>query len=336
MTKKGDYIILLDPALQDNQGTESTNLGDLIISESVVKILSELFPSKQIVRISTHDEIDLKRRRQINNAFLSFIGGTNLITSDISAYRQFVVRNGKLVWLFPGVKELILLGCGWGVGYGDPVQFQTKFFYRRILHPRFIHSLRDQYSADKLQQEAGIHSMNTSCPTTWNLEYNQSEPVNFNNVCLFTLTDYNTNVLADDALLMTILKFFTKIVFFPQGAMDIDYLKTLPAYRKNKVKIDILPHDYKQFLKFISTSSLTYIGTRLHAGIKCLEHKHKSIIIAIDNRATEIAKDILLPVCSRWDYTILTDWLKGEPLFNQRFRVPFQAISEWKKQFLPQ
>ena len=334
MTKKGDYIVLLDPALQDNNGAASRNLGDLIISESVVEILSELFPSKQIVRISTHVEIELTRRRQINDAFLSFIGGTNLITSDICGYRQFVVRNGKLVWLFPGVKKLILLGCGWGVGYGNPMHFKTKFFYHRILHPGFIHSLRDQYSAGKLQQEAGIHSMNTSCPTTWNLQHNQSGPVNFNNVCLFTLTDYNTNVLADDTLLMIILKYFTKIVFFPQGAMDMDYLKTLPTYKRSKAKIDILPHNYKLFREFISTSSLTYVGTRLHAGIKCIECKHKSIIITIDNRAEEIAKDILLPVCSRLDYSTLTDWLNGEPLFNQRFRIPFQAISEWKKQFL--
>ena len=138
MTKKGNYIALLDPALQDNNGTESSNLGDLIISESVVEILHDLFPSKQIVRISTHVEIDLKRRRQINDAFLSFIGGTNLITSDIREYKQFVVRNGKLVWLFPGVKKLILLGCGWGVGYGDPMHFKTKFFYHRILQINFI------------------------------------------------------------------------------------------------------------------------------------------------------------------------------------------------------
>lgn len=334
MIKKGDYIALLDPALQDNKGTESRNLGDLIISESAIEILNELFPSKQIVRISTHVEIDLKRRRQINDAFLSFIGGTNLITSDIRGYRQFVVRNGKLVWLFPGVRKLILLGCGWGGGYGDPMHFKTKFFYRHILHPGFIHSLRDQYSSDKLQQEAGIHSMNTSCPTTWSLKHHQSEPVNFNNVCLFTLTDYNTNLLADDTLLMTVIKYFTKIVFFPQGAMDMEYLKTLPAYKNNKAKIDILPHNYGRFREFISTHSLTYIGTRLHAGIKCMEYKHKAIIIAIDNRAAEIAKDILLPVCNRLDYSILTDWLNRASLFNQRFRIPFRAISEWKKQFL--
>lgn len=335
MTKKGNYITLLDPALQDNNGTESRNLGDLIISESIVAVLRELFPSKQILRISTHVEIEPQKRRQINDAFLSFIGGTNLITSDIYEYKQFVVRNGKLLWLFPSVKNLILLGCGWGVGYGNPMRFKTKFFYRRILHPGYIHSLRDQYSSDKLHNEAGIKTTNTSCPTTWSLPDFYDPLSGFSNTCLFTLTDYNTNKETDEHLLKVIISRFDKIVFFPQGFEDIAYIRSLDSYQKNKQRIVLLPHDYQEFKNFIANNSLTYIGTRLHAGIKCMEYKHKSAIIAIDNRAAEIAKDILLPVYSRFDYSALINWLNGEAFFNQGLRIPCNAISEWKKQFLP-
>jgi polysaccharide pyruvyl transferase WcaK-like protein len=334
MMKKGNYIALLDPALQDNNRTESKNLGDLIISESVVEILHELFPSKQIVRISTHVEIEWKRRRQINDAFLSFIGGTNLITLDMRGHWQFIVRNGKLVWLFPNIKNLILLGCGWGVGYGNPMHFKTKFFYRRILHPGFVHSLRDQYSADKLHNEAGIKTINTSCPTIWSLPDFYDASSGFSNTCLFTLTDYNINKEADENLLNIIISRFDKIVFFPQGSGDITYIRSLASYQKNKCKIALLPHDYQEFKNFIATNSITYIGTRLHAGIKCMEYKHKSAIIAIDNRAAEIAKDIFLPVCNRGDYSTLKDWLGGKALLNQKLRIPYREISNWKNQFL--
>ncbi|MEI9807422.1 MAG: hypothetical protein WDO16_05805 [Bacteroidota bacterium] len=64
-------------------------------------------------------------------------------------YRSFRVREGWLVWLFPGIKDLILFGPGWGAGYGEPVHFKTVHFYKKILHPDYYHSLRDQYSADK-------------------------------------------------------------------------------------------------------------------------------------------------------------------------------------------
>jgi hypothetical protein len=65
-----------------------------------------------------------------------------------------------------------------------------------------------------------------------------------------------------------------------------------------------------------------------------MEYKHKSAIIAIDNRAAEIAKDIFLPVCNRGDYSTLKDWLGGKALLNQKLRIPYREISNWKNQFL--
>lgn len=40
-------------------------------------------------------------------------------------------------------------------------------------------------------------------------------------------------------------------------------------------------------------------GTRLHAGIHALNYKVRSIILAVDNRATEMGRDVNLPVIQR-------------------------------------
>lgn len=48
-----------------------------------------------------------------------------------------------------------------------------------------------------------------------------------------------------------------------------------------------------------TTVSLDFVGTRLHAGIRVLQHKRRSIILGIDNRAPEKAIGFNLPVCPR-------------------------------------
>lgn len=49
----------------------------------------------------------------------------------------------------------------------------------------------------------------------------------------------------------------------------------------------------------LKSGDIDYVGTRLHAGIHALNHKVRSIIIAVDNRATEMGKDINLPILQR-------------------------------------
>ena len=73
------------------------------------------------------------------------------------------------------------------------------------------------------------------------------------------------------------------------------YFKTLK--KTNEIEI-INPHlsDYDNFLK---KHEVDFIGTRLHGGIRALQHKRRSIIIGIDNRATELNRDFNLPVVNQ-------------------------------------
>ncbi|HKZ68059.1 MAG TPA: hypothetical protein VJ111_16945, partial [Chitinophagaceae bacterium] len=156
----------------------------------------------------------------------------------------------------------------------------------------------------------------------------------FSNTCLFTLTDYETSPGADEELLNILFKYFDKLTFFPQGAEDEEYIQSLPLYKKNKEKILMLPHSYNEFKNYLSANEITYVGTRLHGGIKCLQHNYESLIISFDNRSVEIARDTNLPICPRSDYSQLLDWLEGKKVFKEGIILPKEAIERWQNQFI--
>jgi len=134
-------------------------------------------------------------------------------------------------------------------------------------------------------------------------------------------------------LIYILFKYFDTLTFFPQGAEDIRYIQSLPVYKKNKEKIFLLPHSYQEFKNYLSNNEITYVGTRLHAGIKCLQYNNESLIISFDNRATDIAKDTNLPICPRSDYSLLSDWLDGKNVFTKPILLPTDTIKKWKNQF---
>ncbi len=329
----GNYIALLDPALADDQGTVSSNLGDLIISKNVNAILQQLFPTKEILRFATHSYLNKEQLNLINKADLSFIGGTNLLHSDMLHYRKLMLRDGKLLWLFPGIKNLILMGCGWGPQPDMKMKTKTRFLFKKILHPGFVHSCRDQFSANKLGNEANIKSVNTACPTMWALDGFNTNLDKKNDMCLLTLTDYATDCVRDSLLIAKLLDHFKQIVFFPQGLGDIDYLFSLSIYAQNKGRFNLLPHSIDEFYNFAKEERFIYIGTRLHCGIYCMTENKPAMIISVDNRSLEIAKDTFLPVCHRNDLQLLSDWLSLLKVFKNPITLPIGSIDNWKSQF---
>lgn len=126
------YITLLDPSIQDNSGIDSDNLGDLIIYQSIKQILEDLFPGKEIKRISTHQYIQKKETGIINDSLFAFVGGTNILTSDIRNFPRLSPVKRKGFYLFPGFRNLVLLGTGWSA-YQPPVDLPTRIYYKQIL-----------------------------------------------------------------------------------------------------------------------------------------------------------------------------------------------------------
>ncbi|NJO18590.1 MAG: polysaccharide pyruvyl transferase family protein [Thioploca sp.] len=208
------------------------------------------------------------------------------------------------------------MGVGWWQYQRDPT-FITKHFYKSILNKKILHSVRDSYTARKLENVGITNVLNTSCPTTWSLDGLDTNRKNLNcRNCLFTLTDYSWNLTADTKWIEIILNHYSgDIYFFPQGFHDEEYLNTLEIFHIHKNRIKILEHSIEALYECLKMADINYIGTRLHSGTMCLQHNIDSVIIAIDNRATEIAKDIRLPVVERTQPEALVKWLEGVQIF---------------------
>lgn len=326
-----ESIVLLDPSLRNNNGDDSINLGDVIIYQAVSMILEELFPGMEIHRISTHVFPGKKEIDRIRTAGKVLVGGTNLLSSHIREYNQWKLHASMFRVLFPERIRAILMGVGWWQ-YQNQSDWLTRHYYRRILDPECTHAVRDAYTLEKMKI-MGLHNVvNTSCPTVWNFDgadpgYVAKPPERV----LFTLTDYYPNQSFDSLLIEKLLASGSDLVYFPQGTRDEVYLKSLEIFRKNAARVCILPRNLNVIAE-LAKSDLVYIGTRLHVGIYCLGLGVPSLILAIDNRAMEMSKDIRLPVIRRDEAGKIDEWLNGKLRFGP-LSVPVEQISTWKRQF---
>jgi len=323
-------IALFDPSLMDNNQSVSSNLGDVIIYKSVIEILNELFPNEEIFRVSTHSFPDKKVSSRIRECSLKIIGGSNLLSSHLEEYNQWKFCHKKIHAIFPPAKDIILLGVGWWQ-YQDKPDCKTQNFYKRILSKGKIHSVRDGYTLDKLKEMGINNAVNTSCPTMWKLDgRNTNREKTLIQSCIFTITDYCQNKEYDSQLIECLLKNFSDIYFFPQGAKDLEYVNRLDIFSKNKSRIKLINSipEYQNILE----GEVTYIGTRLHGGVKALQQNTDALILAVDNRATEIKRDINLPVIQRAEISNIQDWIDGKEMFSP-IKIDSASINKWKNQF---
>jgi len=127
-------------------------------------------------------------------------------------------------------------------------------------------------------------------PATWGLTPGHSALIpteNAENV-VFTLTDCSQRPSASIALVKQLQKHYSRVCFWPQGVRDRAYLEKLPL-----TDVHTLPPTLEAFDALLAgNDSLDYVGTRLHAGIRALQHKRRGLILRVDNRATEIKIDM--------------------------------------------
>jgi len=69
----------------------------------------------------------------------------------------------------------------------------------------------------------------------------------------------------------------------------------------------------------------------LHAGIRAMQKKRRTIILGIDNRAFEKAKDFNISVCPRDDLQKLESLIKSN--LSTQIKLPTKNINRWKAQF---
>ena len=323
-------ITVFDPALADNAGTASINLGDIIIKRSVDRVLAELFPGADVARVSTHTPPTQALLERALDADLNLIAGTNLLSSHVVRYNQWKLFDDPLHHADPPFLEAVLCGVGWWQ-YQDEPDAVTRWFYDRVLARTGPHSLRDAYSLGHLRRCGLGELYNTSCPTLWQLQGRQTGREGNAKVCLLTLTDYSRSA-ADDDLIRTLVRLYPEgIVFFPQGSHDLDYISSLSAFAECRNHIELLGHTPASLDELAGRATWDHVGTRLHAGIWSLEQGHSSLILCVDNRAKEIAAETGLAVVERDDMPGIERWHAGRHEGAGSISLPLDVIARWKE-----
>jgi len=304
----------------------SENIGDFIIMDSVNRELKELFNKDMLFYSLTHDKVSKTTYRLNKISDFSFLGGTNLVSSNMNKYNQWKINLIDTLFL----KNIILMGVGWWQYQSKP-NFYTKYLLKKVLNKDILHSVRDS-QAETMLRSIGIDNiLNTGCMTMWQLtpEHCLKIPPEKAENVIFTLTDYNQNIKYDQKLINILNNNYKTIYFWPQGSGDLNYINTL----KNINNIKILGGNIFSYDELLNDKSISldFIGTRLHAGIRALQKFRRTIILGIDNRAEEKGKDVNLKVLSRQKIDKLEELL----IHNVKTDIRLNEINinKWKNQF---
>lgn len=311
-------IHLLNPAIS------SLNIGDEIISDGVKAALSNILRDSFIVETSTHLP-NSNYTKRLKFFDYKFICGSNLLRGKMNRFfRQWDITYRDILWL----SDLILVGVGWWQ-YNDNPNIYTKILYNKILSKKVVHSVRDEYTKNMLIKLGFNNVVNTGCPSLWSLTklHCESIPKEKSKTVVFTLTDYNKDIVNDQSIIDILTMIYEQVYFWPQGMNDASYLSKFERIDG----IIMLSPNLSSFDNILSTD-IDYVGTRLHAGIRALQKKKRSLIIAIDNRAVEMSRDFNLPILHRNDIRKL-DRVLIQSIITE-IRLPLEEIRYWCNQFI--
>lgn len=302
----------------------SLNNGDTIIMNAVNRELHAIFTNRFFVNIATHDYPSVEAKKLLRQCNLAFVGGTNLLSSNLREYNQWKFRQSH----FHTDLDIVLMGVGWWQ-YQNVIDKYSASILQKTLSKKYLHSVRDNYTKQKLASIGIDNVVNTGCPTLWEIMPHTNHSFDTDQA-VFTLTDYNRNPERDMKLLEFLTEFYKRLYFWPQGSEDCSYLQTL--CKLSDSHIEILSPTLESFDALLDHGeSLSYIGTRLHAGIHALIKKQPVLIIGIDNRAVEMHRDFNLPVLPQKDLDMLPKILVKSYVGD--VNIDLKSINRWRAQF---
>jgi len=323
-------IILFDTSV----GT--LNHGDEIIMESFLENADDILEGNNVLRFPTHTPCfhffqQVKRNprfKYVQNADHKLICGTNLLSNKIYIPWHFWNINFFNSLCYKGS---VLVGVGSSAfGEDDKLSFYSKMLFKSILSKKYIHSVRDERTKKIVEKICGVgRAINTGCPTLWKLtrDFCKGIPVKKADNVVFTLSDYSIDRKNDQRLLNILIKNYNKVYFWPQGTKDKAYFESLSGSEK----VIVISPTVKAFSKLLSEGNLDYVGTRLHAGIYAMQHKVRSVILMVDNRATDMSATYNINAIKRDDNN-LENILKQDIVTN--INIDEEKIKAFKAQFL--
>ena len=311
-------IVLYNPALS------TLNLGDQVIFDAVAATLKRFFPTAFYVEISTHLPVSKWYMELLADADLRFVCGTNLLSSTMNRFRQWNVDQ----WTARCVGPTVLVGVGWWQYQGRP-NLYSRLLIRRLLSHMHLHSVRDNYTVEKLRGLGIENVVNTGCPTMWGLTPRHCEAIARSKAdsVIFTLTDYKPAPESDRQFLAILKNAYRRVRFWTQGWGDLEYFRSLTP----DDAIEVIPPSVAAFDRAVDEEKVDYVGTRLHAGIRALQHSRRTLILGVDNRALEKQRDFNLSVLDRRRLDELEARLHGE--IKTEILLPVAGIERWRSQF---
>lgn len=300
------------------------NVGDDIIMDAVLLELMDVFPDGFFTRLPTHDYIGKMGRRIAKKAEMSFVGGSNILCPNAFYHNQWKLH----AYDFWKIGHPLLLGVGWQRYTKSPDPLTALVFWH-LFKNKYSHSVRDEYTRQKLIQMGISNVVNTGCPTMWRLtpEHCAAIPKEKAPHAIITVTGYAKSQEVDRRWIEAVCKEYDKVYFWPQMYDDAAYLASIA----DPARFVILGSSLSKYNDVLRAEDVDHIGTRLHGGIRALQYKRRSLILQIDNRATEIAKDTNLPTVPRSDIEGLGQKIKNS--IATSITMPFAKISAWKNQF---
>lgn len=319
-------ILLLDTSVA------TQNVGDEIINDSIRMNWTELYDKNYICKYPTHtppyawwQQLIVSRKFDIlANSDYKFLCGTNaLYTNMMRPLPQWNI----FPWNASFYKDTILLGVGAGIN-SKSINLYTRYLYKKVLSKKFIHSVRDEYTKNMLES-LGYRALNTGCPTLWGFtdDFCRNIPTTKSHKVLFTLTGYQRDIDNDKLMIEILRNNYETLYFWPQTPTDLDYLRGL-----GKLDVKVVPPNLHSYDKILN-NDIDYVGNRLHGGIRALQRGCRSLIVAIDYRATNMSKKYGLPIIERENIGLKLDHFINSSYETKLTGLDFEIIEKWKKQF---
>ncbi len=206
----------------------------------------------------------------------------------------------------------------------------SRWMLRRLLSRDHLHSVRDSYTLRMLASIGITNAVNTGCPTMWNVTADRCArvPREKANAVVTTVNSYAglQDASADRRLLEILQRHYRTVYLWIQTHTDYEYARSL---QDGMVVINPSVRALDGVLA--SDLDLDYVGNRLHAGLRALQHGRRTIIVEIDNRAREMGADFGLPTVGRTEFQRLEQMILA-PL-ELSIRTPDAAIRRWRDQF---
>lgn len=243
----------------------------------------------------------------------------------------------QIQWALPkdlhSYQNVCLLGAGLSdIGIESEPSAYSKMLYHALLSPNLLHSVRDGRSERFLRSIGFDNVANTACPTMWSLtpELLSRVPKRKARRVLTSITDYCFSPEEDLQMLRILQQEYERVTIWVQGSHDVDWCLEKIVDLK---EFELIGPRIADLDAELADPDLDYVGTRLHAGIRCLNACHRTLVIAVDNRARQIGADTHLPVLERSEVGsgALERWVNHPE--EVQLELPLEAIGEWKAQF---